>query len=325
MLRPDMARDQEGAWTPLTGFARCLQGDCGSAQLAGEDFPWNSPRQRETLMPEDTGPAGTEWTQAEIDLIVADYFAMRAKSLRGEPFVKARHYEAIVDRTGRSKGSVERKYMNISAVLERLSLPWLEGYAPARNFQGALLQAVEQYVDAEWESDVAGPPTNEANQLAMEPPPERLGLPASDSPELERIARKFDPALRDARNRKTGLAGEKRVFDSEIIRLNQEGRPDLARKVSWVSQELGDGAGYDILSYDLGGTERFLEVKTTVGHKRTPFYLTRNERDFAEEASDRFRIFRLYDWARAPKAFLIQPPLERALMLEPTAYRASFR
>lgn len=276
-------------------------------------------------MPEDTGPAGTEWTQAEIDLIVADYFAMRAKSLRGEPFVKARHYEAIVDRTGRSKGSVERKYMNISAVLERLSLPWLEGYAPARNFQGALLQAVEQYVDAEWESDVAGPPTNEANQLAMEPPPERLGLPASDSPELERIARKFDPALRDARNRKTGLAGEKRVFDSEIIRLNQEGRPDLARKVSWVSQELGDGAGYDILSYDLGGTERFLEVKTTVGHKRTPFYLTRNERDFAEEASDRFRIFRLYDWARAPKAFLIQPPLERALMLEPTAYRASFR
>lgn len=280
-------------------------------------------------MPEQDDPTGTDWTEAEIALVVSDYFAMRAQYLRGEPFVKARHYEAIVAATGRSKGSVERKYMNISAALEQLSLPWLKGYAPARNFQGALLKAVEQYVALEWEEELltTDPAKTEPGlgPLVLEDAPEPSGLIPSESPELERIARKFDPALRDARNRKTGLAGEKRVFESEKLRLTSEGRPDLASKVSWVSQELGDGAGYDILSYDRAGTERFLEVKTTIGHKRTPFYLTRNERDFAEEAAGRFRIFRLYDWGTTPKAFLIQPPLDTTLILESTSYRASFR
>lgn len=280
-------------------------------------------------MPEQDDPAGTDWTEAEIALVVSDYFAMRAKHLRGEPFVKARHYEAIMAATGRSKGSVERKYMNISAALERLSLPWLQGYAPARNFQGALLEAVEQFVALEWDEEIlAAPPAKgfaDPSQLFIEQAPEPAGQIPPINPELERIARKFDPALRDARNRKTGVAGEERVFQSEKLRLTSEGRPDLAGKVSWVSRDLGDGAGYDILSFDTSGTERFLEVKTTVGHKRTPFYLTRNERAFAEEAADRFRIFRLYDWGTAPKAFLIQPPLDNTLILEPTSYRASFR
>lgn len=280
-------------------------------------------------MPEQVDPTGTNWTESEIALVVSDYFVMRAKHLRGEPFVKARHYEAIVAATGRSKGSVELKYMNISAALERLSLPWLQGYAPARNFQGALLKAVEQFVALEWDEDInstdKAAPVPDLAELVIEAAPEPYGHTESGNPEMERIARKFDPALRDARNRKTGLAGEKRVYDSEIVRLKNEGRPDLASKVSWVSQELGDGAGYDILSYDNAGTERFLEVKTTIGHKRTPFYLTRNERDFAEEAADRFRIFRLYDWGRAPRAFMIEPPLYTCLILEPTSFQASFR
>lgn len=279
-------------------------------------------------MPEDPDPRGTDWSQSEIDLVVSDYFDMRAKFLRGEPFVKARHYEAIVKATGRTKGSVERKYMNISATLERLSLPWLRGYAPNRNFQNALLHAVEKLVAKEWNEEfvpeLSHGALRENGVLFIEAPPE-IDLPlVSTSPELERIARKYDPAVRDDRNRKLGLAGERRVYESEISRLVSEGRRDLAKKVCWVSQEMGDGAGYDILSFDREGAERFLEVKTTIGHKRTAFFLSRNERDFAEQAPNRFRIFRLYEWGREPKAFLIKPPLENNLILEPTTYRASF-
>ena len=279
-------------------------------------------------MPEDRDPAGTDWTQPEMDLVVSDYFAMREKFLRGEPFVKARHYEAIVAATGRTKGSVERKYMNISATLERLSLPWLKGYAPFRNFQNALLHSVEGFVAKEWNTEIASsvPETGWADlgQLFVDAAPV-LGPPlVSNNAELERIARKFDPALRDDRNRKVGLAGEERVYKSEIARLTAEGFLELAKKVRWVSKEDGDGAGYDILSFDRSGSERFLEVKTTIGHQRTPFFISRNERDFAEEASDRFRIFRLYEWGKEPKAFLIKPPLENSLILEPSAYKASF-
>lgn len=271
---------------------------------------------------------GTEWISSEVELIVTDYFDMRAKFLRGEAFVKAHHYQAIMRQTGRTKGSVEAKYMNISAALERLSLPWVRGYAPLRNFQGALLRAVETRIAQEWNEDIVlTAMTNAAaslEPLAIEDPP-RVGEElTSTSAELERMARKFDPALRDERNRKTGLAGEKRVFDSEVARLTAGGRSDLARRVEWTSQELGDGAGYDIRSFEVDGQERFLEVKTTVGHQRTPFYLSRVERDFAEEAGHRFRIFRLYEWGRQPKAFLIEPPLEHALILEPSVYRAAF-
>lgn len=196
---------------------------------------------------------GTEWTSSEVELIVTDYFDMRAKFLRGEAFVKARHYQAIMRQTGRTKGSVEAKYMNISAALERLSLPWVRGYAPLRNFQGALLRAVETRIAQEWNEDIVSMAmTNAAaslEPLAIEDPP-RVGEElTSTSAELEHMARKFDPALRDERNRKTGLAGEKRVFDSEVMRLIGAGRADLARRVEWTSQELGDGAGYDV-----GGT-----------------------------------------------------------------------
>jgi hypothetical protein len=47
----------------------------------------------------------------------------------------------------------------------------------------------------------------------------------------------------------------------------------LARKVRWVAAEDGDGAGYDVLSFDQAGRERLLEVKTTNGSARTPFFL----------------------------------------------------
>lgn len=277
-------------------------------------------------MSDEEGPGGKEWTQAEIDLVVSDYFDMRAKFLRGERFVKARHYEAIVEQTGRVKRSVEFKYMNISATLERLGLPWVKGYAPARNFQRALLLSVEKFVEREWNADLPERPAigfADPEPLYVDEAPALGTPPASRDSELERIARRFDPALRDERNRKLGRAGEERVFHSERLRLEHAGRSDLARKVDWVSDRLGDGAGYDILSFDTDGTERFLEVKTTIGHQRTPFFLSRNERDFAEEAAERFRIFRLHDWGHAPRAFLIKPPLESHLILEPTAYRAS--
>ena len=89
-------------------------------------------------------------------------------------------------------------------------------------------------------------------------------------------------------------------------------------------QEDGDGAGYDIRSFDLAGRERLIEVKTTVGQSTTPFFLSENERAFAEERPDAFRIARLYDFARQPRAFELTPPLERCVMLRAATWRAEF-
>ena len=63
----------------------------------------------------------------------------------------------------------------------------------------------------------------------------------------------------------------------------RQGRDDLARKVRWVSDEDGDGAGYDIASFAPDGRPRLIEVKTTNGWERTPFHISRNELAVAEE------------------------------------------
>lgn len=273
-------------------------------------------------------PTGTNWTDIEIDLIVADYFAMLALDLKGEAFVKAHRNEELQRLTGRTRGSIEFKHQNISAVMVRLGLPWLRGYKPMSNFQEALVAGVERYFAIYPPVSVAPAPISkiglsENDQLFMGPPP--VANDDEPIPELlKRLVRKFDPAARDAKNRALGRAGEERVLQSEISRLRNEGRNDLADQVRWVADLDGDGAGFDIRSFQASGDETFLEVKTTVGDARTPFYLSENERLFSEERADAFRIVRLYDFARSARAFEIQPPLQSKLILDPSVWKASF-
>ncbi|MDI9636268.1 hypothetical protein QM565_10800 [Geitlerinema splendidum] len=60
-----------------------------------------------------------EWSQAEVEAIVADYFTMLSLELRREPYNKAAHRRDLIQLlNGRSQGAVERKHQNIS-YLER--------------------------------------------------------------------------------------------------------------------------------------------------------------------------------------------------------------
>ena len=268
---------------------------------------------------------------------------MLNSELHAQVYVKAEHNRNIQQQTGRQRGAVEYKHQNISAVLSQLGFPWISGYKPAWNFQASLITGIERYLEnnsgdsllkvlaiSDAREDLievsgAGFIKDEEVVIPVGQKPDASIESVAKPPELQRLVRKFDPSARDARNRRLGKRGEERVFYSEQSRLWNIGCKDLARKVRWVSQEDGDGAGYDILSFNTQGDQRFLEVKTTTGHSRIPFYISRNERDFAEENPDRFRIFRLYDFLRTPAAFKLRPPLEDNLILNPVNYRATLR
>lgn len=274
-------------------------------------------------------PAGSNWSDREIDLIVSDYFDMLDRELAGTPYVKAERNAALRHLTGRSRGSIEFKHQNISAVLVELGRPWIRGYRPMRNFQKALIDGIERRLDAQ--PQLLEAPEQRAILAVRESAPLYLeaapALQASSEPgsaALRRLVRKFDPAARDERNRSLGRSGEEKVLLSERARLAGDDRSDLARRVRWISQEDGDGAGYDILSFDRDGRERLLEVKTTTGHQRTPFFLSENERGLSEERPEAFRIVRIYDFIRQPRAFELAPPLERCVLLRPASYRAAF-
>src|ERR1035438_10219938 len=85
------------------------------------------------------------WSREEVEAAVADYFDMLSKELRGEPFNKAEHNRNLHRvLTARSKGSVERKHQNISAILIELGYPYVDGYKPLGNYQELLGRVVQE-------------------------------------------------------------------------------------------------------------------------------------------------------------------------------------
>ena len=275
----------------------------------------------------DQATIGSQWQDAELDAIVADYFGMLASELSGQPYVKLRHSQALMAQIGRTHRSVEFKHQNISAVLDELGMPWIPGYKPKRNYQNAIFGAIDRYLARspgilDFVPTLPEPPSS-PSEIFVAPP--RLAAVDEPIPEqLRRLIRKFDPVERDHRNRSLGKAGEGFVVDIERRRLAGADRADLARKVRWVAAEDVDGAGYDVLSFDSAGRERLLEVKTTNGSARTPFFLTRNECDLAAERPEDWRIYRVHLFAKQPRIFAIAPPLAGALSLSPEIWRASF-
>jgi hypothetical protein len=266
------------------------------------------------------------WTDEELDLIVADYFSMLRDEAVGSSFSKAEHNRILRNKIDRSKASVEFKHRNISAVLDKLGVQPIRGYLPAQNFQAAITEAVERYVSrnpAVLHPERSASGFAERPSLFVEAPPKRLPI-SPPREDLERIVRRFNPVERDFRNRKLGRDGEELVLHFERQRLELFDRADLARKIRWVSEEDGDGAGYDILSFDAKGKERFLEVKTTVGSDTTPFYVTRNELSFSSKRPDAFRLCRVFDFSIRPRMFELTPPLENFVHLSPLSYEASF-
>ena len=94
-------------------------------------------------------PPDRDWSLSEIDAIVADYFAMLADELNGREYVKAEHRRALLPLLdGRSEGAIEMKHCNISAVLEELGHPYIDGYKPRKNLQDGLRTAVREYMRA---------------------------------------------------------------------------------------------------------------------------------------------------------------------------------
>jgi hypothetical protein len=159
--------------------------------------------------------------------------------------------------------------------------------------------------------------------LPTDPPP--FLTPRKPRPEgLVRLVRKYDPAKRDNANRLLGRLGEQHVLEHEIARLVAADRMDLAKKVEWTSDVHGDGAGYDIRSFEPDGSDRLIEVKATRGGPTTDFFLTRTEREVSEEQPDAWRLYRLHTLPISPRLFVLPPPLEASVRLEAENWRAAF-
>jgi hypothetical protein len=84
----------------------------------------------------------------------------------------------------------------------------------------------------------------------------------------------------------------------------------------------GDGAGYDIRSLDDRGTDIFIEVKTTNGGKTTDFLITANELNTSDRIGETFRLYRVFDFSRDPRLYVLEGPLSAKLLLTPRSFSA---
>ena len=132
-------------------------------------------------------------------------------------------------------------------------------------------------------------------------------------------------SYKEERNAKLGKAGELLVIQFEREFLEANGRKDLADAIIHVSEVEGDGAGYDIKSYNLNGTEKYIEVKTTKSDDKTPFFITFTELEFSKAYANSYCLYRVFEYEPANntgKFYIIEGNIETLLNLQAIVYRA---
>jgi hypothetical protein len=278
--------------------------------------------------------APMDWSREEVEAIVADYLQMLTMELAGQNFNKTEHRRRLQSSLNeRSDGSIEFKHGNISAVMIDLGFPYIRGYKPRANYQALLATVAEQQISGKATLDQVA--LAAVQQPAVAPIQADFSRVKSDAPIMLHRAKEFETAPlfraikrdyleREARNQSLGLAGEEFVTLFEHWRLVELGQQRLAEKVEHVSQTKGDGLGYDVLSYDSDGKERFIEVKTTTFGRDTPFFVSRGELVLSHSAKDQFHLYRLFEFRNAPRLFDLTGSLDQHCLLDPVTYRASF-
>jgi Domain of unknown function (DUF3883) len=275
-----------------------------------------------------------DWSVDEVHAIISDYLHMLSLELAGQSYNKSEHRASLKSRlNNRTDGSIEFKHCNISAALIELGFPSIRGYKPRANFQALLIDILQKQL-------LANKPLDQLALAAVEQPAVLPTVAAfskikTEAPVYHLAAReairlgvtkafKRDYLAREAANSSLGLAGEELVVNYEHWRLNALGLSRLADQVEHVSKTKGDGLGYDILSFEPDGKERFIEVKTTSFAKETPFFVSRGELALSRTAKEQFHLYRLYHFRQEPKLFELSGQLDLHCLLDPVTYRASF-
>lgn len=126
-----------------------------------------------------------------------------------------------------------------------------------------------------------------------------------------------------------GEIGEKMVLIAEKQRLSSEGAPEtLISRIKRVAEEK-DGLGYDILSYNIDSSPRYIEVKTTsLSPSNFYFELTSNELSISKKYAENYYLYIVIDiLSPNPRIKVIRNPFgdNSSMKLVPIKYRVNLR
>jgi len=274
-----------------------------------------------------------EWSHIEVELIVSDYLDMLSSELNGKPVNKTEHRSRIRPLlNNRSNGSIEFKHQNISAILIKLGLPYINGYKPRWNYQNileeeliklisvkkrSLEQTFFEFADAQ---PISIPKVDFSRMVDAAPEKNILTEPEV---KYERRPIKVNFLEREQRNSILGLKGEELVLQYERWRLKNEGVGKWIDNIEWISK-YDDSAGFDILSRNRDGSDRFIEVKTTKLNKDTPIFFSKNELEFSFQKKDKYFLYRLFNFNNDPKLFYLNGDFDSFCRREAIHFKGYF-
>ncbi|WP_373398595.1 DUF3883 domain-containing protein [Algoriphagus halophilus] len=276
-----------------------------------------------------------DWSEQEVEIAIADYFHMLKEELNGRPYNKSFHRKRLIQLLNkRTESSIEFKHQNISAALANFGIPFIRGYKPRRNYQKSMLDykiseflqknLLEFEIDFEQFADLVPEIVkSKTNFESMQVTPPKMEVVAE--PKYSYISRpnKINYLQREQQNQELGNRGESLIMQYEKWKLNKLGLYNLSERVELISA-YNDGAGFDILSLNPNGTDKYIEVKTTKLAKETPIFFTTNEYKFSKENQDKYHLYRVFDFAKSPRFFSVKGDFDSFCRKEPVQFKGWF-
>jgi hypothetical protein len=274
------------------------------------------------------------WSDLEVKLIISDYFSMLIDELASRTVNKAHHRRNLISLlNNRSDGAIEFKHQNISAVLITLGQPYIKGYLPKYNYQKILEDHIVDYLknDHQMENYFKNFSEKEVIPNIIDFRKEKFVVAPPVIQYVEEPNIKFNNGPfkinyleREQNNQKLGKCGEELVLSFEKWNLHALGYSKLADRVEWISQSTGDGSGFDILSRNPDGSDKYIEVKTTKLSKESPFFFTANELQFSIDHKERYHLYRLFNFEQSPRMFKKQGDFKTICRSTPIVFKGYF-
>ena len=140
--------------------------------------------------------------------------------------------------------------------------------------------------------------------------------------------KKPDYLGRSKKFKRIGDRGEQIVLRAEKQFLEKNGKQNLAKKINHIAEK-DDTVGFDILSFDLSGNEKQIEVKATLSKiGNSKIFLSANELKIAQE-KDNYFFYIVYEaGSKKPKIWRIRATEllnDRNIIKEPILYQLNMR
>lgn len=128
-----------------------------------------------------------------------------------------------------------------------------------------------------------------------------------------------------ARRKRIGDLGEEIVLKKEREFLEQNGKINLSKQVKQISK-VDTSAGYDVLSYELSGEKKYIEVKSTSTPPRRTFtfIITINEYERAKKMKNYYLYIVFNTTSKNPKIWGLKNPFigkGKGIFITPISFR----